>query len=125
MNKNRMILIEDFPPGLRNKIEAYTKQATDLVEEQSEKEKELAIKTTLRLVQEVDYSCAVLSAIEVLGVSTDPRRRGGQKPRLHRFVEGMEKHLNYFGGVFGTEMLDGLRGRLQSYGVRLEEPKID
>ena len=37
MSKEKFILIEEFPPGLRNKIAAYTKQATDLVEEAKEK----------------------------------------------------------------------------------------
>lgn len=122
---DRIILIEDFPPGLRNLVAAYTDQVVKLVKERAEKERELAIKTTLSLVQEVDYSCALLSAIKVLGVSTDPRKRGGAKPRLQRFSEGMEAELQYFGGVFGPEIIDGLRGRLLSYGVKLEAPKHD
>ena len=123
--KDRMILIEDFPPGLRKMVEAYARQATDAVEEQKEKEKELAVKTTLQLTQEIVYSCAMLSLIEELGFSTDPRPRGEKPPRLQRFVTGIEKQQMYFGHVFGLETLDGLRGRLLSYGVKLEDHNDD
>ena len=125
MNKEKFILIEEFPPGLQNKIAAYTKQATDLVEEAKEKEKEQAIKKTAQIVLEIAYSVALLACIEDLDFSPDPRYRNGKPPRLQRLITGMEKQLSYFGHVFGLEMLDGVRERLLSYNVRLEEPKID
>ena len=125
MNKEKFILIEEFPPGLRNKIAAYTKQATDLIEEAKEKEKEQAIKKTAQIVLEIAYSVALLACIEELEFSPDPRHRNGKPPRLQRLITGMEKQLSYFGHVFGLEMLDGVRERLLSYNVRLEEPKVD
>ena len=125
MSKEKFILIEEFPPGLRNKIADYTKQATDLIEEAKEKEKEQAIKKTAQIVLEIAYSVALLACIEELEFSPDPRYRNGKPPRLQRLITGMEKQLSYFGHVFGLEMLDGVRERLLSYNVRLEEPKVD
>lgn len=127
-----MILLEHFPQGLRKRIQAYADQQIEYLQnqlieerERAEREKEEAIKKTVQLVQEIDYSVALLACIEELEFSPEPRYRNGKPPRLQRLVAGMEKQMSYFGRVFGLEMLDGVREKLLSYNVRLEAPKID
>ena len=49
----------------------------------------------------------------------------GKKPRLQTFVDAMEKQFKYFGRVFDSEAYDGIKGRLESYGVYYGEMKGD
>ena len=49
----------------------------------------------------------------------------GKKPRLQTFVDAMEKQFKYFGMVFDSEAYDGIKGRLESYGVYYGEMKGD
>ena len=49
----------------------------------------------------------------------------GKKPRLQTFVDAMEKQFKYFGMVFDSEAYDGIKGRLESYGVYYGEKKGD
>lgn len=127
-----MILLEHFPQGLRKRVQAYADQQTQFLQTQydelkaaAERDRETAIRETVKLVQEIDYSMAMLTCIEKFGFSCDPRPRNGKPPRLQQLMQGIEEQMSYYGNTFGLEMLDGVRGRLLSYNVKLEEPKID
>lgn len=116
MSKNKIQCIADLPPGLRAPVqEMLDKQKAFL-----DTEREIAIKRTVALVQEIDYLVTLLMLIEEFEFSTSPRKRKGKDPRLQRAIRNMEKQLTYHGRTFGLEMLDGLRCKLESYGVRLD-----
>lgn len=116
MSKNKIQCVADLPPGLRAPVQAML----DKQRAAFDQEREIAVKRTVALVQEISYIITLLMLIEEFEFSTNPRKRNGKDPRLQRAVRGMEKQLTYHGRVFGLEMLDGLRCKLESYGVRLE-----
>lgn len=119
-NKHRIQCVSDLPAGLRAPVQAML----DRQRAAFEQEREIAIKRTVSLVQEIDYLATILMLIEDLGCSTNPRKRGGKDPRLQIAIRGIDRQLSYHGNVFGLEMLDGLRCKLESYGVRLEDSEI-